>query len=129
MEGPSTSGEPKVLTGVTAGKQSLALLFLSPSLVTPLVWRRDLSKWISSHFLKKLNFSTHIPFPRLVRISWHHPAKERHLSLRQRSQWQVGTVLTTGSHNLQMSHNVLSHLRSHVFPNLQPDLIQIQRMF
>lgn len=76
MEGPSTSGEPKDLTGVTARKQSLSLLFPSPSLVTPVVWRRDLSKGIFSNFLQKFNFSIPIPFTRLVKISWHHPARD-----------------------------------------------------
>lgn len=113
MEGLSTSGEPKDLIGVTARKKFLALLFPSPSLVTPLVCRRDLSKGIISNFLQKFNFSIPIPFTGQVRISWHHPAKERHPSLGQRSQWQVGIVHTTGSHNLHMSHNVLSHLCSH----------------
>lgn len=78
----------------------------------------------------KLHFSTSIPFTRLVRTSWYHPAKQRHPSLGQRSQWQVSTVHTTGSHKMQISHNALSHLPRHVFPNLQSeDLIQIQRVF
>lgn len=125
MEGPSTSGEPKDLIGVTARKKFLALLFPSPSLVTPLVCRRDLSKGIISNFLQKFNFSIPIPFTGQVRISWHHPAKERHPSLGQRSQWQVGTV----AHNWEPQP---AHVPQCFITSVQPqpgDLIQIQRVF
>lgn len=126
-EGPSTSGEPKGLIGVTAGKRPLALFFPFLSLVTPLVWRRNLSKWTYSHFLQKLFFlplSTSLgwwEFPGTIQPKRDIPAWDKDPS----GRWALCTQLgaTTWKCPTMFYHN-------YVFPYLQPeDLIQIQRVF